>query len=128
MSTLLFAHPEGEYNILVARIKAAPMGSVNFHKATPAFSKEKKYDHRKKLEMWQLVTTIEKAKQGAALYLSLDDDTQELVAELDNSKINCDDGVKHIVVLLGKLYLKDKAQAGTQALEQFFLAIRGKRK
>ena len=106
---------------MVARTKAAPMGSVNYHKAPPAFSKEKKYDQwKKKLEMWQLVTTIEKAKQGAALYLSLDDDTQELLAELDKSKIHCDDGVKNIVVLLDKLYLKDKAQAGTEALEQFF--------
>ena len=93
------------------------MASVNYNKAPPAFTKDMNYEKWKtKLEMWQLVTSFAKDKQGPALFLVLDEDTQEALSEIPTAQINCDNGVKNILVILDKLYLKDKTQAATEAL------------
>ena len=89
--------------------------------APPAFTKDTNYEKWKtKLEMWQLVTSSAKDKEGPTLFLVLDDNTQEALSETPNAQINCDNGVKNILVILDKLYLKDKTQAATEALEAFF--------
>ena len=85
--------------------------------APPAFTKDTNYEKWKtKLEMWQLVTSSAKDKEGPTLFLVLDDNTQEALSETPNAQINCDNGVKNILVILDKLYLKDKTQAATEAL------------
>ena len=97
------------------------MSAQGYNKAPPAFVKDADYEQwKKKMEMWQIVTSIEVKKQGAALYLVLDSDSQAALSQLTTAQINCDDGVKNIIKVLDGLYLKDKIQRATEALESFF--------
>ena len=85
------------------------MASANFSKAPPVFKKGDDYDKfKKKLEIWQMFTALEKKKQGPALVLSLDEDTQDSVLELEQAKIGGETGVAEILKVLDRLYLKDK--------------------
>ena len=64
----------------------------------------------KKIRIWKEFTSIEAKKQGPALFLTLEDEAQDAVLELDNDKIKAVDGVEQIITCLDKLFLKDKTQ------------------
>ena len=94
--------------------------ATNYNKAPPAFSKDVNYEKWcKKLKIWQSLTSLEAKKQGPALFLALDEDSQEAVLDLDHKEIACDNGIANIIACLNKLYLKDKTQSAFQALEAF---------
>ena len=70
------------------------MASASY-KAPPAFNNGMNYEKwKKKLLIWQSLTSLDKSKQGSALVLSLYDDSQEAALELDH-KIACSDGVEN---------------------------------
>ena len=93
---------------------------ASYNKAPPSLSKNDNYETwKKKLVMWQKLTSFEKKKQGPALVLSLDDESQEAVLDLTEEVISAEDGVTKILEVLDKLYLKDKTQSAFEALEDF---------
>lgn len=90
------------------------------HKNPPSFKKGDNYENWKKtLGIWQLVTSLEKSKQGPAIFLSLDSEAQEAILELPQDQIACSEGVKNILTKLDNLYKKDKTQSAFEALEDF---------
>ena len=93
---------------------------ASYNKAPPAFNKDDDYiKWCKKIKIWESLTSLEKSKQGPALFLALDDDSQEAILQLDHDEIACDDGVENIINKLDKLYLKDKTQSAFEAFENF---------
>ena len=95
------------------------MASSNI-KTPPAFKNGDDYEKwKKKLTIWQCLTSLEATKQGPALFLVLEGDAQDAVLELDTAKITSATGVKEILDILDKLYLKDKTQSAFEALEAF---------
>ena len=97
------------------------MASSNI-KTPPAFKNGDDYEKwKKKLTIWQCLTSLEATKQGPALFLVLEGDAQDAVLELDTAKITSATGVKEILNILDKLYLKDKTktQSAFKALEAF---------
>ena len=69
--------------------------------------------------LWQTFTTLDKAKQGPALVLSLDGKAQEAALELDSKDISGEDGVKTVLHKLDKIYEKDKLIEKYNAIEKF---------
>ena len=93
---------------------------ATYNKAPPALNKGDNYSTwKKKLGIWQQLTSFEKTKQGPALVLSLDDESQEAVLELTQAVISAEGGVDSIIEVLDGLYLKDKTQSAFEALEAF---------
>ena len=91
---------------------------MNFNKAPPPFKKEDDFEKwKKKLDIWVKFTNMEKKKQGGALFLSLDEETQDSVLQLNVDTIASESGVTEIVKILDGLYLKDKTQMHLEALD-----------
>ena len=93
---------------------------AHYNKAPPALNKGDDYEKwKKKLTIWQKLTSFDDTKQGPALVLSLDDESQEAVLELEEEVISAEGGVESILEVLDGLYLKDKTQSAFDALEDF---------
>ena len=94
--------------------------SNNPDKAPPSLSECKTYeDWKKVVNIWGKFTKMEVKKQGMAVLLSLKGAAQEAVLELEEDKIDCNDGLKNVLARLDKLYLKDETLTKYQALEDF---------
>ena len=89
-------------------------------KTPPALKDDISYESwKKEISIWQRFTTLDKKKQGLAIFLSLDGKAREIVLELDIEVMNNDDGVEKVLEQLDKLYLKDKMQLSYQAYDAF---------
>ena len=96
------------------------MEKKNDIKAPPALREDVPYENwKKEINIWQRFTTLEKKKQGLAIFLSLEGKAREAVLELEIDEMNEDDGVKKVLAQLDKLYLKDKLQLSFQAYDNF---------
>ena len=60
-----------------------------------------------------------KERQGAAIFLSLEDEAQDAVLELSEGEISSETGVKNITDRLDKFFKKDETLQKYQALEAF---------
>ena len=58
------------------------------------------------IKIWQMFTDLPKAKQGAALFLTLSGKARDIGVD----SLASDDGIKIIIEKLNPLYLKDKVQ------------------
>lgn len=95
------------------------MASSNI-KNPPALAKSSTFDSwEKSINLWVLITELPKAKQGAALVLSLEGKDRDTVLELPLTDINSDDGVKKIIDKLGTIYKKDQVDAAYETFEKF---------
>ena len=93
--------------------------SVN-HKVPPPFKKGEDFElWKKKLKIWQSVTPIEPKKQAGTIFLSLDDEAQTAILELDETLLSSDEGVTNVLNRLNTLYQKDRTQSAFEALEEF---------
>ena len=96
------------------------MASGNNFKAPSSLTKCSSYEAwLKELKIWQSFTDIPKAKQGQAVFLTLEGKARETVLEFDVGDINSDNGVKNITACLDSLYLKDKTQTAYEAYDSF---------
>ena len=96
------------------------MSTKNFSKAPPPFEKGENYEKwKRKLELWETFTELDKKKQGSALFFTLDQSSQDAVLELKKEEISGEDGVKKIVKILDRLYLKDQTDLEYQALDDW---------
>ena len=71
------------------------------------------------IEMWQLVTTIEKAKQGPLVYRSLQGKARKACQALSIEELGSEDGLAKLVAKLKELYSADKDQQMFTAYEKF---------
>jgi hypothetical protein len=76
-------------------------------------------EYKKELEIWKAFTSLEKKKQGPALYLSLRGKAKEAVKELSVAEISTDDGIQAITNKLDKLFKKDDSQSAYLAYSEF---------
>ena len=84
------------------------MAQKGDYKAPLTLTKDITYANwKKEISIWQLFTSLERKKQGPAIFLSLSDQAREAVLELELDKFNDDNGVKNLLEKLYKLYLKD---------------------
>ena len=76
----------------------------NMNKSPTLLSKSKSYDDWLKLiTIWQQFTTLELEKQGPAIVLSIEGETQDAVLKLEPNQIPDRDGVKTIIDRLNKI-------------------------
>ena len=81
-------------------------------KSSPLLSNSKSYtDWLKLIDIWKNFTNLEPRKQGPAIVLSLEDEAQDAVLELDTDVIFGTDGVDKIIEQLNRLYKKSTIQA-----------------
>ena len=91
------------------------MGSKN--KVPPKLTDKTNYaDWKYDINVWQRFTDLEKAKQGPALYLSLEGKALECARGIDIDELGADDGFGKLVTALDALFLKD---ADTRAFLEF---------
>ena len=86
----------------------------------PEFSESMSWtDYKKEIKIWQALTTLDDAKQGPCLYLSLKGKAREAALELDIDAIKGEDGVNLILKRLDELYLEDTTQTAYLAYQNF---------
>ena len=86
-------------------------------KNPPSLEESSNYENwEKALKYWQIITDIQKPKQGAAVILSLTGKAREAVFELDFAVVNSDTGVDAILERLGKIYKKDKVRHSLRSI------------
>ena len=95
------------------------MASENI-KAPPKLSKSSTYESwQKELQIWQAFTTLDKKKQGPAIFLTLSGKAKEAILELEVAEISAEDGVEKIIKKLDSLYQEDKVQTAYEAYDKF---------
>ena len=86
----------------------------------PPFSEEADFEHwLHEIEMWQVVTELNKSKQGPVLYLSLNAKIRQQCASLTKDELNKDDGLDKLINKLRDLYAVTEDQAMYNAYERF---------
>ena len=97
------------------------MASANpNYKNPPSLEKEKGYSQWKnEVQMWNLVTELDKKKRGLALALSLQGKPREVALEINPASLNVDDGVEILIAELDKLFEKDKKDQTYSAYTAF---------
>ena len=79
--------------------------------APPALLKDKYSTWRKKINIWELVTSLDKTKRALMVFLSLEGTAREAVLELDTAVLNSADGMKKLIEKLDTLFLDDVNQS-----------------
>ena len=72
----------------------------------------KEYGHSNwkfNLIIWEAFTSLEKGKQGLAVFLFLISQDKQAVRTISVENLHLDNGVKLITEMLDKLYLKDES-------------------
>ena len=93
----------------------------------PALNDGDDYDEwAREVKIWQLVTDIAKAKQGALVYLSLQGKARECCKSIEIEKLQGDHGIDILLDKLKELFAKDSEQAAFMAYEKFETYIRPK--
>ena len=76
-------------------------------------------DWKKEIQVWKLLTDLEKEKQGPALLLSLSGKARDAALELDIVDISTAIGLEIIIDRLDKLFLVDRDKLAFAAYEKF---------
>ena len=98
--------------------------STSKNKVPPKLGDKTDYaDWKYDVTVWQMYTDLAPAKQGPALYLSLEGKALECARGIEITKLGEDSGIKTIVDELDKLFLKDADTRAFLEFEEFFLSI-----
>ena len=90
-------------------------------KDPPALRDEDKYEEWKNdINVWKLFTNLEKKKQGAAVYLSLQGRARECARDLTTQELGADDGVEKLITKLDALFEADKNTRSYRAFKEFY--------
>ena len=94
-------------------------------KAPPKKTDDISYENwKQEVEIWAFQTTVEAAKQGGALFLSLEGKPRQTVlAEVGVAKINHADGTKNIFACLDAFYKQDESKVHTKTLMSLFIFL-----
>ena len=104
------------YLTMVAELKDT-MASKYF--PPPALLKDKYNTWKKEMKIWELVTSLDKAKRSLMVFLSLEGTAREAVLELDTAVLNSEDGMKKLYEKLDTLFLEDVNQSAFRAYKTF---------
>ena len=74
---------------------------------------------RNELEIWQLVTDLEKKKQALAVTLSLTGKAREAALNIKAEDLNSDEGMKTLIQTLNKLFLQETIDSAYDAYKNF---------
>ena len=92
---------------------------MSTYKHPPTFEKKDYCQWKKEVELWQMLTEMDKTKQGVALALSLEGKAREIAITIDKSLLTADDGVKNVLTELDKLFEKEKTYQMYEAYTKF---------
>jgi len=92
---------------------------MSTYKHPPTFEKKDYCQWKKEVELWQMLTEMDKTKQGVALALSLEGKAREIAIAIDKSLLTTDDGVKNVLTELDKLFEKEKTYQMYEAYTKF---------
>ena len=59
------------------------------------------------MQIWEMATSVKKAKRTHIVFLSLEGKTREAVLELDIVALNSEDGIEKVYKKLDTLFLED---------------------
>ena len=76
-------------------------------------------DYKKELMMWKTLTSLDEAKLGPALYLSLKGKSKEVIKDIGIEEIAVKGGLDKIVSALDSVYKKDENQEAYLAYKTF---------
>ena len=94
--------------------------ATSSYKKPPTLGDGENYEQwLKEIKIWQMFTDLPKAKQGAALFLTLSGKARDIARDIDVDSLASDDGIKIIIEKLNPLYLKDKVQNAYIQYEPF---------
>ena len=97
----------------------------NSLKTPPSLSKYKTYeDWLKLIKIWRKFSDLPVNRQGAALVLSLEDESLDAVLEIDESDISKENGINFIIERLNRLFKKNSTVIKYQTLEAFITSKR----
>ena len=85
---------------------------VDYHEMGQSYD-----DWKKMIKIWCMYTDFPKERQGAAIFVSLEGETQDAVLELSEGEISSKTGVKKFIDRLDKLFKKDETLQKYQPLE-----------
>lgn len=93
---------------------------------TPAFKVgDDFYAWEKEVQVWQIVTTLDETKQGAALFLALDGEAKDFCQSISVEELKAETGAQTVIDRIKELYGRDKDTIVYQALEDFETFKRG---
>ena len=94
------------------------MSGIN--KTPPLLSACSNYNSWKKsVTIWSTFTSISAAKQGAAVFLTLEGSARDAVLELSGDQISGDNGLPNVIKRLDELYFKDETLQKYEAFDAF---------
>ena len=89
------------------------------YKFPPDFAGKTYEAWRREVSLWQHVTDLDIKKQAAALALSLTGQYRDIATSIDDSQLNCDDGVKNLLETLDKTFKKNSCDLAYESYKQF---------
>ncbi|XP_034552315.1 uncharacterized protein LOC117821880 isoform X2 [Notolabrus celidotus] len=90
------------------------------YKVPPPFDEKKSYESWKnEVEIWRLVTDLEKKKQALAVALSLTGRARDCVLEIAAGDLNKDDGMTKLLTKLDSVFLKEEKDRQYEAYTDF---------
>ena len=90
------------------------------YKNPPKFETTSTYETWKnEVEIWQLVTELDKKKQALALTLSLSGKAREAALNIKAEDLNKDDGMSTLITKLDTVFLKEKKDSAYEAYKDF---------
>ena len=87
--------------------------------APPLLKPDKYETWKKEMKFWEMATSIELKKRAPTVLLTLEDNAQEAVLEMDANTLNQDDGMKKLYEKLDLLFSEDANQSAFIAYETF---------
>ena len=89
------------------------------YKNSPKFEEDCYERWKNELEIWQLVTDLEKKKQALAVTLSLTGKAREAALNIKAEDLNSDEGMKALIQTLDKLFLQETIDSAYDAYKNF---------
>jgi transposase InsO family protein len=96
------------------------MAQAQSYKVPPKLGPDTNYESWKnEVEMWRLVTDLEKKKQALAVALSLTGKAREVALEIDADELNRNDGLTRLLNSLDKVFEKEAKDLSYAAYTEF---------
>ena len=118
------SRPLGSKRIAIGKPSAEEKMAANTfsERSPPPFDKNRD-DYpkwKKKFNLWETITDIEKKKRGSILVLRLDDETQESVLDsVSSEELQSNEGVNKVITYLDSVFLKNTWFTELQLYEDF---------
>jgi len=68
-------------------------------------------EYKKEIEVWSMLTNLDKQKRGPALWMSLKGKAKEAIKEMDLNEIKAENGLDEMIRKLDEIFKTDDNQA-----------------